>query len=88
MLARQAQLHQTYLVANVFPSSLQYQVALRTATELEDAEVLVEEPPYLGKDFLGLGRVGVENVLGVRHALIDLKFGLDTCPANEHDTLP
>jgi DHA2 family multidrug resistance protein len=33
MLARNAQIHQTYLVANVFPSSLQYQETLRTATE-------------------------------------------------------
>jgi DHA2 family multidrug resistance protein len=33
MLARNAQVHQTYLVANVFPSSSQYQEAIRAATE-------------------------------------------------------
>lgn len=33
MLARNAQVHQTYLVAHVFPSSPQYQEALRNATE-------------------------------------------------------
>jgi hypothetical protein len=48
-----------------------------TTGEALFTEVLIEEPRDLGEDLLGLGRVRVEIVLRVRHALIDLKFGLD-----------
>jgi hypothetical protein len=41
------------------------------------AEMLIEEARDLGEHLLDLGRVRVEIVLGVRHALVDLQFGLD-----------
>src|SRR6516225_2385051 len=40
-------------------------------------EMLVEEPCDFGKGLLGLGRVSVEQILRVRHALVDLQLRLD-----------
>jgi hypothetical protein len=53
--------------------------ALRRLATFESlAEVLVEEARDLGKDLPGLRGIVVEIVLGVRHALVDLKLGFDT----------
>jgi DHA2 family multidrug resistance protein len=54
MLARSAQLHQTYLVANVFPSSLQYQDAFRAATET----LTRQGAPPAGAQARALGLIG------------------------------
>ena len=57
--------------ANAFPTPIGFPIRGSLA------EMLVEEPRDLGEDLLGLRRRGVEIVLGVRHALVDLKLCFD-----------